>query len=40
MVLRGCWSYAPKEVERRGPDTLGQSLVVFRDRSGKVYNLR
>jgi outer membrane protein assembly factor BamB len=31
MVPRGCWSYAPKEVERRGPDTLGQSLVVFRD---------
>jgi outer membrane protein assembly factor BamB len=31
MVPRGCWSYAPKEVERRGPDTLGQSLAVFRD---------
>jgi hypothetical protein len=32
MVPRGHWSYAPKEVMRRGPDTLGQSLVVFRDK--------
>jgi len=31
MVPRGFWCYAPKEVQRRGPDTLGQSLVVFRD---------